>query len=259
MLAAWLQHHFTLVWRVVLALSATPAALLAWWYTQHNLGPNPLAFLLHTTGRCALVLLTLTLLITPLRRWLASLHTWTHRRYGKRLSDWNWLIRLRKLLGLACFFYVGLHVWLYAHFDAGYDALSMWLDIQEKPYIAAGAIGFILLVPLALTSTKSMMRRLGRNWSRLHRLIYPAAMLALLHFWWMMKPGFWTPWPETLAISVLLGYRLLMYTGMLVRWDGCDGKASLERPPRTPKAPSAPEAKKDGYDYPCSRYTTTPL
>jgi methionine sulfoxide reductase heme-binding subunit len=230
MLAAWLKNHFQAVWRAAFAACMLPALVLLYAARADQLGPNPLARLLHTTGRSALVLLTLTLAVTPLRRWLTRLSTLTQRRYGKRLADWNWLIRLRRMLGLWCFAYALAHAWIYSAFDLAYDWSAAWSELQEKPYILAGLCALLLLVPLAATSTQAMMRRLGRHWRRLHRLSYAVAVLGLLHFWWMTKPGLRTPWPDTLVLTVLLGYRAALYSGLLERWDGFDGKESMERP-----------------------------
>lgn len=229
MLALWLKTHFQTVWRVLFALSALPGAVLLGLAQQNELGPNPLANLLHTTGRSALVLLTATLLVTPLRRWLAQLSSHTHRRYGKRLADWNWLIRLRRMLGLWSFAYALAHAGLYAHFDLGYDWAAAWTEVQEKPYLLAGLCALLLLALLAATSTHAMIRRLGGYWRRLHRLTYAVAVLGLLHFWWLVKPGLWTPWPDTVALSWLLVYRAAVYGRWLQRWDGFDGHASQER------------------------------
>ena len=209
---------------------AVPALYLGALAALGALGVNPLALLLHTTGRTTLVLLTVTLAITPLRYWMTNLSKLTHGHYGKRLSDWNWLIKLRRQLGLWCFFYAVAHVWVYIAFDLDYDWPGAWIDIQEKPFMAAGAVSFLLLIPLAATATQSMMRYLGRNWRRLHRLTYGVAVAGLLHFWWMMKPGLHTPWPDTLVLVILLGYRILLYAGLLTPWDGFDGQESVERP-----------------------------
>ncbi|WP_158558863.1 sulfite oxidase heme-binding subunit YedZ [Rhodoferax lacus] len=207
-----------------------PALALLARVLSSDLGPNPLALLLHTTGRSALVLLTATLAITPLRRWLTNLSAYTHQRYGKRLSDWNWLVRLRRLLGLSCFAYALAHAWIFAAFDLGYDWSAALSEVQEKPYVLAGLLALLILAPLAATSTQSMVRRLGRHWRRLHRLSYAAAVLGLLHFWWLTKPGLISPWPDTAALTLLLGYRAALYSGLLERWDGFDGKESLVRP-----------------------------
>ncbi len=229
MLAAWLKNHFETVWWCVFLACAAPAVYMIAMVLQDGLGPNPLAFLLHTSGRSALIVLTVTLAITPLRRWTTNLSKITHGRYGKRLADWNWMIRLRRQLGMWCFSYAVLHAWLYLAYDAAYDWGSLWTDFGEKPYLMAGAAGLTMLVPLAATSSNTMMRRLGRNWRRLHMLTYAVAVVGLLHFWWMMKPGLWTPWPETAALTILLGYRLLLRTGLFARWDGFDGSESSER------------------------------
>ena len=231
MLAAWLKNHFPFVWRSLFAACALPALALLYLSLAQDLGPNPLALLLHSSGRSALVLLTLTLCITPMRRWLTTLSAFTNRRYGKRLSDWNWLVRLRRPLGLWCCAYALLHAWVYAAFDLGYDAGAAWADVQEKPYVLAGLAALLLLLALAITSPTAMVRRLGRYWRRLHRLVYAVAILGLLHFWWMTKPGLLAPWPETLALGLLLGYRAALFGGLLQRWDGFDGKESQERRP----------------------------
>lgn len=239
MLAAWLKDHFTLVWRLVFLACAVPGVALIYWYATDDLGPNPLLFLLHATGRSALILLSITLCITPMRRWMSNFSKAVHLRFGKRLADWNWLIRLRRQLGLWCFAYAVAHGWIYASFDLDYDWTTAWLEAQEKPYILAGLAGLLMLIPLAVTSHPYMIRQLGQNWRRLHTLTYAVAIVGLLHFWWMQKPGLWTPWPETLGLTLLLGYRVLLRTGLLERWDGSDGKESQERSPR-PFMPNAP-------------------
>ena len=205
MLALWLKNHF-------------PAVR----YNLHLL--------------CALQLLVLTLCVTPRRRVLSGAAIATQRRWGKRLADWNWLVRLRRPLGLWSFAYAALHAAFYLHFDLGYDAAAALDEVQQKPYLLAGLGTLLLLLLLALTSPQAMVRRLGRQWRRLHRLVYVAALLALLHFWWLVKPGLWTPWPETLALGLLLGYRAGLWVSLLPRWDGCDGSESLQRvagPPHT--------------------------
>ena len=231
MLANWLKNNFRLIWKAVFFTCALPGVVLLGLFQIGDAGPNPLALLLHTTGRSALVLLTITLAVTPLRRLLTNASCFTHRRYGKRLSDWNWLIRLRRLLGLWCFTYALAHAWIYCAFDLGYDWSAAWVEFFEKPYLLAGLGGLLMLTILAATSTQSMIRRLGRRWRQLHRMTYAVAVLGLLHFWWMTKPGLWLPWPDTLALGMLLGYRLALIGGLLERWDGFDGKESQERQP----------------------------
>ena len=212
MLAAWLKKHYRFVWWLLFLLLGTPAALLVWELERNLLGINPLETLMHTTGKWALIMLLITLLMTPLRRCLTVLSRYMHSGYGKRLSDWNWIIRLRRMIGNYSFFYAALHLFVFLHFDIGWDWFSFVEDAQEKPYIFAGASAFILLVPLAATSTDTMMRRLGRNWRRLHRLVYLILVVVLLHYWWQVKVGVFTPWPYTLVAALLLAYRLVAYS-----------------------------------------------
>ena len=240
MLASWLKNHFHLVWKAVFIASALPGVVLLGIFHGGEPGPNPLALLLHTTGRSSLVLLTITLAVTPLRRLLTDASRFTNRRFGKRLADWNWLIRLRRQLGLWCFTYALAHAWLYCAFDLGYDWSAAWIEVREKPYLLAGVAGLLLLTVLAATSSQGMIRRLGRRWRPLHRLTYAVALLGLLHFWWLTKPGLWLPWPDTLALAVLLGYRAALFSGLLERWDGFDGKESREREARAPQLAPAP-------------------
>ncbi len=241
MLASWLKNHFPLVWKTVFAASALPGVVLLGLFAAGDTGPNPLALLLHTTGRSSLVLLAITLAVTPLRRLLTDASRFTNRRYGKRLSDWNWLIRLRRPLGLWCFAYAIAHAWIYCAFDLGYDWSAAWAEVREKPYLLAGLAGLVLLAVLAATSTHRMIRRLGRHWRSLHRLTYAVAVLGLLHFWWMTKPGLWRPWPDTLALGLLLGYRLALFGGLLERWDGFDGRDSQERKPGGARPSTTPQ------------------
>lgn len=235
MVAAWLKAHAGQVWWLVFAAAAVPGLDLALDYRAVSLGANPLEALLHTTGRSALVLLTITLAITPLRKLLSTLSRLTARRYGKRVSDWNWLVRLRRQLGLWCFAYALAHTWLFFEFDLGRDWQRAWIEVLEKPYLAFGALSFLALIPLAVTSTQGMMRRLGHHWRRLQMLTYLVAVLVLLHFWWLVKPGNWSPLPDTLVLGVLLAYRLLLAAGALTKWEGHAGDevpdrvAALER------------------------------
>ncbi len=133
-----------------------------------GLGANPIEFITRSTGTWTLVMLCLTLAVTPLRRW----------------TGWNLVIRVRRMLGLFAFFYAVLHLITYLWFDQFFDLPAMVRDLLKRPFIAAGFTAFLLMLPLALTSTDAMMRRLGRRWSILHRLVYGVAILALLHYAW---------------------------------------------------------------------------
>ena len=160
-----------------------------------NLSANPLEFITRATGDWAIYFLCLTLLITPLRR----------------LTGLNWLLRLRRLLGLYVFFYAVLHFLCFLWFDHFFDLEEMGKDILKRPFIAVGFTAFVLLVPLAATSNDRMMRQLGRWWGRLHCLIYAVALLAVLHFWWMKsgKNNLQEPMIIALVMALLLGSRLM--------------------------------------------------
>ena len=134
-----------------------------------GLGANPIEFITRSTGLWTLVFLCITLAVTPLRR----------------LTGFNALLRFRRMLGLFAFFYVVLHFTTYIWFDKWFDVFAILKDIAKRPFIMVGFAAFVLLIPLAITSPKVMVRKLGRRWQTLHKLIYPIAALAILHFWWM--------------------------------------------------------------------------
>lgn len=176
----------TLVWLACLA----PLAWLAWGAVMNNLGPDPTATIAFTTGRTTLRLLAITLAISPLRKLVPRL---------------GWLIRFRRLLGLFAFFYATVHMLTYVGFYAGFNVGLMISDIAKRRYITAGMAAYLLLLPLAATSTKWSIRKLGgKRWSRLHMLIYPAIVCGVIHFWWQMKPGVRTPLEITVIVAVLL-------------------------------------------------------
>jgi sulfoxide reductase heme-binding subunit YedZ len=168
----------------IIAAALVPAAALVYWTFVGDLGANPIEFITHTTGTTALSLLVITLTITPLRRVTAR----------------NELIRLRRTLGLLAFFYACLHLLTWVVLDWFFDAASMAADVMKRPFITMGMMTFLLLVPLAATSTAGMIRRLGKRWQQLHRLVYVAGVTAVIHFWW--QPRLWA-----LALCVLFGFR----------------------------------------------------
>lgn len=159
-----------------------------------GLGANPIEFVTRSTGTWTLVFLCITLAVTPLRR----------------LSDWRWPMRLRRMLGLFAFFYGSLHFTTYLWFDQWFDLLAIVADVIERPFITAGFVGFVLMVPLAATSTDAMVRRLGRRWSVLHRLVYLVAVAGVLHFWWhkAAKNAIGEPAIYAGVVALLLGWRL---------------------------------------------------
>jgi sulfoxide reductase heme-binding subunit YedZ len=186
--------------RQILAIKASaflvallPFAWLAWGAFTGGLGTNPIEKLTRDTGWWCLVLLLATLALTPLRK-LAGLH---------------WVLRLRRMLGLYSFFYGALHFTTFIWFDHWFDLMEMLKDVVKRPFITVGFVGFVLMLPLALTSTNAMVRRLGgRNWQRLHRLAYAAPALGVLHYWWLVKADISQPLIFGTLLSLLLGLRL---------------------------------------------------
>lgn len=157
-----------------------------------SLGANPVEELIHRLGIWGLNFLLITLAVTPLRR----------------LTGQAWLVQFRRMLGLFAFFYVLMHFLAYAGIDQRFDLGAILEDVLERPYITVGFTALLLLVPLALTSTRGMMRRLGGNWKRLHRLVYVAAVLGAWHFYWQVKLDTLEPTIYATILAALLGYRL---------------------------------------------------
>jgi len=158
-----------------------------------GLGANPIEFMLHSLGTWTLTLLLVTLSVTPVRR----------------LTGWNWLIRLRRMLGLFAFFYACLHFFTYVGIDQFFDWRTIVADIAKRPYITVGFASFLLLIPLAVTSTNAMQRRLGgKRWQRLHRLVYVAAAGGVVHYLWLVKKDLTQPLLYGLLLLALLGLRL---------------------------------------------------
>ena len=158
-----------------------------------DLGANPIEEITHVTGESALRFLMLSLAVTPLRRFLG----------------WTWLAPERRTFGLFTFFYAALHFLTYLALDLGFELSALAEDILERPYITVGFAALLCLLPLALTSTKAAIRRLGARWTRLHKLSYAAAVLAALHFFWLVKADMLPPAIHAGIIAVLLGSRAL--------------------------------------------------
>jgi sulfoxide reductase heme-binding subunit YedZ len=177
---------------LIFILLLVPACYYGWGIWQDRLGANPLEAVIRGLGDWGLRILLITLLVSPLRR----------------LLDWAQLLRLRRMLGLYAYFYVILHLFSYLWFDQFFDWEEIWFDILERPFITVGMAAVVLLTPLAITSTKAMIRLLGKNWKRLHTLVYPISMLAVLHFWWMVKLDVTEPAIYAGVLAVLLGERL---------------------------------------------------
>lgn len=180
----------------VWALCLTPLIRLIWKGLHDGLGANPIEFITLSTGTWTLVYLLATLAITPLRKLIGQ----------------AWLIRFRRLIGLFAFFYAALHFTTYVWLDKFFDFSEMLKDVAKRPFITAGFTAFLLLIPLAATSTAGSIRKLGgRNWQLLHRLIYVSALSAFVHFWWKVKADTRQPAVYAAILAVLLGYRIFVW------------------------------------------------
>ncbi|MGD0680481.1 MAG: protein-methionine-sulfoxide reductase heme-binding subunit MsrQ [Terracidiphilus sp.] len=181
----------TLVWLACL----WPLGRLLWGAVTNNLGADPTATITFATGLATLRILTISLAITPVRR------------LSPRLG---WLIKFRRLLGLFAFFYASLHLLTYIALYASFDINSMAADIAKRRYITAGVAAWLLLLPLAVTSTNWAIRKLGgKRWNRLHKLVYAAAVCGVIHYWWQVKPGVRSPLTITIVLAMLLIARLV--------------------------------------------------
>jgi len=194
------QARVTLAKTAVFAASSIPLVWLFWQglgLGGASLGANPVETVLHSLGTTALNLLLITLAVTPLRR----------------LTGMNWLVRLRRMLGLFCFFYLSLHFLTYALLDLQLAWGELLVDIALRPYITVGMLAWLAMIPLAITSTQKMQRRLGRNWIKLHRLIYPIAILGVVHFFWQAKADLFEPLLYAGMLSALLAFRVYEWIG----------------------------------------------
>jgi methionine sulfoxide reductase heme-binding subunit len=182
-----------------------PAALLSYGAVTNSLGPDPTANIELTTGYDTLLLLIISLAITPVRKLVPKL---------------GWLIKFRRLLGLFAFFYGTLHMLTYVALYAGFNVPQMLDDIAKRKFITIGVAAWLLLLPLALTSTNWAIRKLGgKNWNRLHKLVYVAAVCGVIHYWWQVKTGVLSPLRLTIVLAVLLAARpvLSWWQGRRVR------------------------------------------
>jgi sulfoxide reductase heme-binding subunit YedZ len=191
---AWLSRSNQVAWikAGLFALCLVPFARLVYGAFANSLGANPIETITRSTGWWTLFLLMVTLSVTPLRRWASA----------------NWLLKLRRMLGLFAFFYAGLHFMTFVWFDHWFDVAEILKDVVKRPFVTVGFAAYLLLLPLAMTSTNRMVRRLGRNWQRLHQIVYVVAILGVVHFWWLVKRDVTEPLMFALALVVLLGIRL---------------------------------------------------
>ena len=180
----------------VFVLALCPLARLAVGAFAGALGANPIEAITRSTGTWTLSFLLITLCVTPLRK----------------LTGWNWLLRLRRMLGLYAFFYAVLHFITYVWLDQFFDLGAMVKDVVKRPFITAGFTSFLLLVPLAATSTSALVKKLGaKKWLALHRLVYAVGVGGVIHYWWLVKRDITQPAVYAAVLVVLLGLRLLYY------------------------------------------------
>lgn len=203
------------VWKpLVFGVCLTPALLLVAKASASGLGVNPIEYVTKETGTWTLRLLMATLAVTPLRR----------------LTGWHALIRFRRMLGLFAFFYALLHFSTYVVLDQFFALDEIVVDVAKRPYITVGFTAFVLLIPLAVTSTEAWIRRLGRRWQHLHRLIYLSATAAVVHYLWLVKADLRRPLIYASILAVLLGLRLV-FRGVPVvsRWRVMRSPAGVVR------------------------------
>jgi len=179
---------------LIFILCLLPFTLLILNAINNNLGPNPAEEMIRTLGNWGIYFLLIGLSISPARK----------------VFKLNWLIRYRRMIGLFTFFYVSLHFLSYIWFDQFFNVDEIIKDIIKRPFITIGFICYLLLVPLAFTSTNGMMKRLKKNWGRLHKLVYLVSMLALLHYFMMIKADYLVPSVLLVILSLLLGYRVVL-------------------------------------------------
>lgn len=200
-------------------LCLIPAGQLAYQAYIGDLGANPIETITRFTGSWALIFLLISLAVTPLRR----------------LTGRNELIKFRRMLGLFAFFYASLHFATYIGLDLFFDFNAIGKDILKRPYITVGFTAFLLLVPLAITSTAGMIRRLGKRWQQLHRLVYLAAIAGVVHFYWLVKADITRPAQYGAVLALLLGFRIV------TRW----GPGIFAKSPRSPSGDSRVLVTKD--------------
>ncbi len=177
---------------LVFILALLPLARLVYGAFTDNLGVNPVEFMTRNTGDWALYFLLITLAISPLRK----------------ITQWTWLIKFRRMMGLYVFFYACLHFLTYIWFDQFFNLGEIVKDIIKRPFITIGFISLLLLTPLAITSNQAMIRRLKKNWQKLHRLVYPISLLVMLHYFMMIKADYKEALMYLLVLLVLLAFRL---------------------------------------------------
>ncbi|OIQ79247.1 sulfoxide reductase heme-binding subunit YedZ [mine drainage metagenome] len=176
----------------IFTLSLTPLARLLWLGLTDGMGANPVEFVIRSLGTWTLVLLLVTLAMTPLRL----------------LIHQSWPLQMRRMLGLFAFFYASLHLLSYAGLDQWFDWSAIAKDIVKHPFVLVGFSAFLLLIPLAITSSNAMIKKLGRHWKTLHRIIYLIAVLGVVHFWWLVKRDIREPAIYAVVLMIIFGIRI---------------------------------------------------
>lgn len=190
-----------------------PLGRLAWKAFHDGLGANPIEVITHSTGDWTLILILTTLSITPLRK----------------LTKQYWLIGVRRMIGLFAFFYGCLHFTTYIWLDKFFDLHEVIKDIGKRPFITVGFLALVCMIPLAITSTTGWIRRLGgKNWQRLHRLIYITGIAGVIHYIWLVKADLRQPLQYAFVLGVLLSYRVVVWL-----WEARKKLAPAERTPRS--------------------------
>ena len=196
-----------------------PLGQLGYGYYSDNLTANPIEYITRFTGSWSLIILLTSLTVTPLRR----------------LTGWNELIKLRRMLGLFAFFYAALHFSTYMVLDLFFDFAAIAKDIFKRPYITVGFSALVLMIPLAITSSAAMIRRLGKRWQQLHYLVYGIAILGVLHFYWLVKADIRRPVQYGAVLTLLLGFRLAFKLAPVIKsWRSSrsNGSSRSKRPIR---------------------------
>jgi len=181
-------------WWLFFLLPLWPLAYLFLLGLNNELGADPAKFIVDHLGTWAINMLWITLAVTPL----------------KHLFRWGWLLQYRRMMGLYALFYVVLHILAFATFLVGWRVDILVRELTERPYVIAGFFAFIMLIPMGITSTKAMMRRLGRRWKTIHQLIYPISLLVMLHFFWQIRSSFYEQLLYAVVLAWMLGYRLYL-------------------------------------------------
>lgn len=182
-------------WWLVFLLPLVPLAVLVWDAYRFNLGADPAQAIVHETGSWAINMLWITLAVTPLRR----------------LLKWHWPMRYRRMFGLYVLFYAVVHLLSFATFILGWRWDLLLQELSERPYIVVGFVALVLLIPLGVTSTRGMQRRLGRNWLRLHKTVYLIALLVMVHIIWQIRADFLDQLIYGALLVLLLGTRVYFY------------------------------------------------